>query len=587
MQDSSASTEPAANETNGRRDAIASPDERRATSGSDGDSAAVSTLLVETLPGVAVVFGEVPAELDLLDFGLVPTRDRKQISTALASVATAAGVGGNLGTAMSSAQGLYRLSDATQTLLKAGGTLATKGGANLGTVVTSGGLAQARFIPVATVSVASAAAAIGPVLAMVALQMTLNEITGLVRSNIALTSQVLTAIRHEQWAELTGLVDVVDDAVAKVGEVGAVPGTLWDTVAARKADLGKQLDLYRRNVGGHVRQLDQLETRARREYLQTNAEAIVFDSFALLSSVKAWTGYQALHAARARAAGAEDADEARLVEIIAENTREVLDSGLAAAADLIGSLTRELRIIAELPGPATMPMMQKRKDSKEARLTAARLLEAIAPLADALRPPSTPLEAPGVVCAPTGLDHEPYLRLLQWFIQDGEALRCLAFPYQPDVRDVVRTVGNSVLSKLDRDATAGAVDNPSVKTLVAVTDRRILVAQTSAFRQQGEIGQDIPLDEVRYVRAVTARDGGELSTVDLITREENIQWRFGYDTDDAHVDGLAAVLAESMAIPDAERDKLERRGAALIAGEKKREYTDVKPAELTRPQDEG
>ena len=42
------------------------------------------------------------------------------------------------------------------------------------------------------VSAAQTAAAIGPALAMVALQMQLSEITGLVRTNIALTSQVLT-----------------------------------------------------------------------------------------------------------------------------------------------------------------------------------------------------------------------------------------------------------------------------------------------------------------------------------------------------------------------------------------------------------
>ena len=39
---------------------------------------AASTVLAEVLPGIAVVFGEVPAELklDLLDFGLVPAADR-------------------------------------------------------------------------------------------------------------------------------------------------------------------------------------------------------------------------------------------------------------------------------------------------------------------------------------------------------------------------------------------------------------------------------------------------------------------------------------------------------------------------------
>lgn len=77
------------------------------------------------LPGVAVVFGEVPAELkpDLIDFGLVSAADRKQISTVLGSIGNTATVTGNLGNAFASVQGLYRISDATQALLKAGGTL--------------------------------------------------------------------------------------------------------------------------------------------------------------------------------------------------------------------------------------------------------------------------------------------------------------------------------------------------------------------------------------------------------------------------------------------------------------------------------
>ena len=92
---------------------------------------------------------------------------------------------------------------------------------------------------------------------MVALQMQLSEITGLVRTNIALTSQVLTTIRNEQWAELTGLVATIDRAVDHAREVGSVPTSLWDSVAGSEAPLRKQLDLYRLNVRGHIGQIDQ------------------------------------------------------------------------------------------------------------------------------------------------------------------------------------------------------------------------------------------------------------------------------------------------------------------------------------------
>lgn len=535
----------------------------------DSDSTTASMVLAEVLPQVAVVFGEVPAELepDLIDFGLVSAVDRVQIATVLASIGNAATVGGNLANAFASARGLYRLSDATQALVKTGGTLAVKDGANLGAMILpGGGLGQARFIPVAAVRAAGIAAAIGPALAMVSLQMTLSEITVLVRTNIALTSQVLTTIRNEQWAELTGLVATVDSALRRAREVGTVPTTLWNQVADKDADLIKQRDLYRRNVGGHIRKINQLGAHGRGEYLETNAEAIVFDANALLSSLKAWTGYQTLHAARARAAGPEDAAEAQLADFIAHDTRREFDSALTETTSLVKWLTRELRIIAELPGRATAPLTRKRKQSTAARLTSARLLEVIEPLADALCPPPPPLEAPGVLCAPDGLDHEPYLRILRWFLEDGETLRCLGFPYQLDEGEVFKTAGQRVLGGLDgeRLATRVGLDPERGATLVAVTDRRIITAKPNTFRKQGEISQDIPTDQVRYVRRATTQDESDRPAMDLITRDKNIHWTFHADTDNTHVDALAAVLAESMMIPDVERDELVRRRHALI-----------------------
>lgn len=139
-----------------------------------------------------------------------------------------------------------------------------------------------------------------------------------------------------------------------------------------------------------MKQIDRADARSHHEYLQTNAEAIAFDAYALLSALKAWTGYHALRAARSRAAGREDAAEAQYAEVIARDTRAEFDSSLAESTSLIASLTRELRIIAELPGRDTSPLPGKRKDSKAARQTAARLLEAIVPVADALRPPAPP-----------------------------------------------------------------------------------------------------------------------------------------------------------------------------------------------------
>ncbi|MCF6522820.1 hypothetical protein HOY81_06905 [Streptomyces sp. JJ36] len=579
MQDPSDSMEITEPEENGQSNTADAPVADDSAPDSDLDPTAVSTVLAEVLPGVAAVFGDVPAELKshLIDFGLVPAADRKQISTVLASVGNTATVAGNLGNAFAGLQGLYRISDATQTLLKSGATLAVKDGANLGTVMFQGRvIAQARFIPATRVSAAQTAAAIGPALAMVALQMQLSEVTGLVRTNIALTSQVLTTIRHEQWSELTALVATVDYVVEQAREIGSVPTSLWDTVAGREASLRKQLELYRLNAGSHIRQLHQLDAHGRRQYLETNAEAILFDSHALLSSMKAWTGYQALRAARARAAGPEDAGEARLVDTIARDTGKALDSALAETTGLVDGLTRELRIIAELPGRDTLALPGKRRDAMAARQTSARLLEAIEPLADALHPPPPPLEPPGVVCAPESLEAEPYLRILRWFLEDGETLRVLGFPDQLDALGPLSAIFSGAREKF-----AAARDKAAAKTLVAVTDRRILTARTNTFLEQGEIRQDTPIDRVRYVRAATTTpDSSGRLAIDLITRDENFRWLFPADIGRTQVNALAAVLAESMTIPDIERDELQQRRHTPIEAGRTGESTGTSP---TRP----
>ncbi|MEU9453085.1 hypothetical protein [Streptomyces sp. NPDC048277] len=579
MQDPSDSMEIAEPEENGRSNTADSPVVDGPTSNSDIDSTTASTVLVEVLPGVAVVAGEVPPELkpDLIDFGIVPAVDRKQISAILASIGNAATVVGNLGIAFASVQGLYRIDNAAQALLNSGATLAVKDGGNLGAVMVPGRiLRQARFYSVNTVSKAQTAASIGPTLALVGLQMMLSEVSGLVRTNLAVTSQVLTSIRKDQWAELTGLVAAIDRAVDQAREIESVPTSLWEDVAGSGALLQKQLELYQGNVRDHVKQIDRADTRSHREYLQTNAEAIAFDAYALLSSLKAWTGYHALRAARARAAGREDAAEAQYAEVIARDARAEFDSVLAETTSLVKALTRELRITAELSGPDAWPLLGKRKDGKAAREISAHLLEAVEPLADALRPPAPPLEAPDVVCAPKSLGIEPYLRILRWLLEDGETLRVLGFSDQLDAPDPISAILGGAKGML-----AAAMDKVAEKTLVAVTDRRIITAKTNAFLEQGAVLQGIPIDQVRYVRAPTSQDKSTRWTIDLITRDENIQWLFHSDIDKTQVDALAAVLAESMTIPDVEREELHRRRYVPIEAGKKSDSAGTRSTKPT------
>ncbi|MFV0137424.1 hypothetical protein ACLGIH_30250 [Streptomyces sp. HMX87] len=144
-------------------------------------------------------------------------------------------------------------------------------------------------------------------------------------------------------------------------------------------------------------------------------------------------------------------------------------------------------------------------------------------------------------------------------LEGGETLRVLGFPDEFHAFGPISAILGGAKEKV-----AAAMDKAVAKTLVAVTDRRVITARASAFLERGEVRRDIPIDQVRYVRAATAQDEGARLAVDLITRDESIRWLFRAEIDNTEVDALAAVLAESMTIPDVEREELRRRRHAAI-----------------------
>lgn len=528
------------------------PTEKDGQTGSDTLELTGSTTLVEVTPGVAVVFGEVPDGLELISLDMVPYFDRAQLSTALGSFANAGTIVGNVAEAVSSAQGLFRVNDATLSLLKSGGQMAAKDGAKLGAIFKNGELvAQARFIP-ASMTAATAIAAIGPAVAMAALQMQLGEISGLVRSNIQLTRHTLKAIRNEQWAELEGLAESVDEAVKETRELDAITDSVWEPIAPSGPTIRKQLKLYRKNVSGHVQELGNQDGRARRHYLESNAEAIVFDTYALLSSLKTHTEYQAVRAALARTRSTNDEREAQLFDRIARNTPVEIDESLSEIRSLSESLVRELRIIAELPGRATVPLTKMRKDAKASQLTCRQLLQAIGPLADMLQLAAEMRAVPVAVCAPEGFDLDPHLRILRWFLEDGETLRSVAFPYEVGTHHFTG-FGSAILAKRV-DATwdalvpskiSAVVGQFASSTLVAVTDRRIITADPRNLLRKGELGPVYSLSDVKFVRFRSNREAVVRPSIDVFTEQQDIHWMFPDAAVHEDIDSLAAVLAEA------------------------------------------
>ena len=526
MSDSAVGGGSGVDEMNSERDSLTSSDL----------TTTESTILMEVADDVVVLFGEVPEGVELVDLDLIPEYDRTQLSRALGSIGNAGTIAGNIAEAVTRAQGLFRLNEATFSLLRSGGELAAKDGAKLGAILKNGHvIAQARFIPV-SVTATAAIAAIGPAVAMIALQMQLGEISSLVRTSIALTTQTLKAIRNEQWSELESLVDSIDDASQKVREIGAITDTLWESIAPMGQSIRKQIGLYRKNVTGHIQEIRKSGGHARRQYLESNAEAIVFDTYALLTSLKTHATYQALMAARARKRSETDENEAKLFEIITRDTPPEIKDSREEIGQLTESLVRELRIIAELPGRATMPLTKKHRDAKAAKLTCAQLLEAIEPLADVLHPAVDTPAVPETVCAPDGLDLDPYLRVLRWFLEDGEQLHGIAFPYEASAHNFSR----NLLSKpVDAAWQAGKV---AFSTFIAVTDRRIITANPRKLLRHGELGATYPLDDVKDVHLRTGNTDHVCPLIEVTTKQSDIRWMFPARADQTSIEDLATTM---------------------------------------------
>lgn len=533
----------------------------------DLEGVAAATLL-EITPGIALWSGEVSEDIDLIDLDLIPTFDREQFSVALGSIGDVGTAVGNVAEVISNSRGLYRVNDATLSLLKSGGELAIKDGARLGGIFKNGKLvAQARFIP-ASITSAAAIAAMGPAVAMLGLQLQLFEVSGIVRANIALTTQVLKSIRNEQWAELEGLAESVDEVIQEARELGSITDTVWDPIAPSGPIIRKQLRLYQKNVADHIQKLGMLDGRPRRQYLESNAETIVFDTHALLSSLKTHAEYQALRAARARMRSIDDETEAQLFDLITQKTPQEIEELLKEIGQLTDLLVRELRIIAELPGRATIPLTGKRSDAKASRLTCGQLLQAIEPLANMLHPAVNMPAVPDVVCAPEELDLQPYMNVLRWFLEEGEQLRSIAFPFEVGAHSFAGVVPALLAKQVDStwDALAptrvGAMIGVlTSSTFVAVTDRRIVTAIPRRFLRYGELGATYSLDEVKYVRPRVKYGERVRPTIGITTEHDDIEWMFPAGAAHESVDNLVAVIV------DGSSSRMELRAAITSAAE--------------------
>ncbi|MFE4950408.1 hypothetical protein ACFQ9V_09900 [Leifsonia sp. NPDC056665] len=542
------------------------------------------TALVEIAPGQALVFGEVPDGVDLVPFRLISSADQRSIANAFAASSTILNVGAQAANALAQAQGLVRLAPETLRALQAGAEPIKSGGYYLGTLRVGHQFSNSvRWLPATAPTVASVLASVGPAVAMIAIQMQLNEVSSLVRQNMALTESVLKSVRNEQWAELTGLEHAVTKALTEATNVGEVSPLIWENVAGYEAALRKQRDLFRRNTQTRAAELSKLsEHQERRQYIEKNGEALLLDLHCLVVAHKSWFEYQAIRAGRARLDAANNPADARLLEAIVDSAKAEHDKVVDEMTTILGSVHRELAILAELPGKRTIPFTGARRSAGEVAKMAQQLLGAVEKLSDSIHLEPAPVARPDVVLVDNDEELDQDLRIVRWHLSGEERLIAICTAHG-STDGALEQFGNKVGRRMD--SVAAAVEatfrrqdileaaNTGYEQgdlIVAVTDARVLLANRNEFHTRGVLRRSIPNTDIRYVRYHDELSDGRRG-VDLITTSENFTWRFAKRSgSDEAIRALASVLAERMNIPEAERTALSLAELTSASGVKQR-----------------
>jgi hypothetical protein len=515
-------------------------------------------VIVELPDGYVALFDQAADGVAPFDLSLLP--DRERLAEVLGTAGNVGTLGGNIAGMF---QGVYRVDAATQALLSSGAQLAVKDGANLGAIFMNGKLvAQARFIPVAATA-AGLVAAVGPALAMLALQTMISDVRGLIQTNNKLTSQILKEIRQKEWAKLEAMVEQVDDALDYVHKCEGVPDTLWSQIDSLDTLIREQEKLYRVKVSDHQQQLSDRGDPARREYLRMNASAIAFDSHALLRIVRARAIYDTLCAARAREKGETDPRELKLAESTSRKALRRLEESARDVRSLMGDLTREVGKVAESEDGSSLlvkvsSLTKKSRDVRESRKRASQLLKVLEPLAKGVHAVPSEVAAPEMVCVPEGEDIKRYLSMLRWHLGVDEELRGVAIVEEAPADDRVQ---GSLSSQKDgaqkplgwvrdtfsraKDIKDGIVDrSASGGLLVAVTDQQILTAEPKEFLKPGAEMESIEISEKTRVRRTRHGDAGQERERIRLTLEngEVMVWQFPEKAEQKTVNQFAVLM---------------------------------------------
>lgn len=472
------------------------------------------TIIVPLKDDYALVVGPNTKGLEKIDGSLVGDRAFNDLIASIGEGASLSGGAASAANAIQHMSGLYKLDAVTKAQLAAGNALTkTADGRLIGTVRNAGGqiTRQARLIPVSAPQIAGAIAAIGPAIAMVAMQMQLNNISkqvSTVQQTALQTKRIL-----EDWhnADFQGTRQVILRISHKSTEEGTISNTNWEQISGLSNDIERHRNYYKDRIQRHIQELrgSQNDVSARRNYITKNQESILFDSLAAFNCIQTWFYYFQLAHERARMMGEQPT-------LTHNEIRAEVEEDLAAQRQLLRTLMRELRIIAELPGGWTVPASGKRKQSHLSQQMAQEIIGTLNPLVQQLGIQEKPIPSLDVTCAPDDYDVSPYTQILRWYLDEGEELRALAFPVNALTHKVVAPTIDRIRSKPSVDSAWSKLPTPKDATewslgwvrratgravmvspeMVAVTGRRIIIADPQEFIQKGIVKEEFSINDV-------------------------------------------------------------------------------------------
>jgi hypothetical protein len=472
------------------------------------------TIIVPLDNDYAIVVGSNTKDLEKIDSSLVADRALNDLIASIGEGASLTGGAASAANAIQHMSGLYKLDAVTKAQLAAGNALTkTADGRLIGTVRNASGQIsrQARLIPVSAPQIAGAIAAIGPAIAMVAVQMQLDSISEQVSTVQHTALQTQRMLKDWQNASFHGTQQAVLRIYRKSTKEGTVSNTNWEQINGLSNDIERHRNYYKQRIKTHAQELQncQNDVSKRRNYITQHQESILFDTFAALNCIQTWCCYFQLAHERARIKGEQPT-------LTYDEMRAEVEDDLKEQRTLLHALMRELRIISELPGASSFFPLQKQQDKTVSSNTATKLLKQLNELAQQLGIQENPVPIPDATCVPANYDVSPYTKILRWYLDEGEELEALTFPIDKlshrllatRADQFANTVNNLAWLVLPRakDSTDWSRRDWLVRRvgqtmlvapeMVAVTGRRIITADPQEFIQKGIVKEEFSINDV-------------------------------------------------------------------------------------------